>query len=140
MGGDESGGAHDGRGPAATFDVAVHTSGIASVAARIDDGEVIELERDQFTGDWVGRVPTGSRYTVVVDGHRPALDPRATEVWFPPGHSRRANRGDAPPDQRIDAVDFPRAVAAPWPSPRPPRHTERPLVVYEAHVRGLTRC
>ena len=34
--------------------------------------------------------------------------------------------------------DFPRAVATPWPARRPQRHTTRPLVVYEAHVRGLT--
>ena len=35
--------------------------------------------------------------------------------------------------------DVPAAVARPWPAPRPQRHTDRPLVVYEAHVRGLTK-
>jgi isoamylase len=117
----------------APFDIAVHTAGVKSVHACVDDGPRIALERDLVTGDWLGQVPTGSRYTVAIEPGRLALDPRATEVWFPPGHSRAANRlGQAA------EVDFPRAVAAPWPAPRPQRHTTRPLVVYEAHVRGLT--
>jgi glycogen operon protein len=116
------------------FDVAIHTSGIRAVQARVDDGPRIALEREQRTGDWIGRVPTGSRYVVAVDGDRLALDPRATEVWFPPGHSRDANKRHG----GVDPADFPRAVAAPWPTRRPQRHTTRPLVVYEAHVRGLT--
>ena len=129
----------DARGPRANdgaFDIAIHTSGIRSVQARIDDGARIALARDTITGDWVGEVPLGSRYVVAVDGDRLALDPRATEVWFPPGHSRDANKRNG---QRSPA-DFPRAVAAPWPSRRPQRRTTRPLVVYEAHVRGLTAC
>jgi glycogen operon protein len=118
------------------FDIAIHTSGIRSVQARIDEGARIALQRDPVTGDWVGQVPVGSRYVVAVDGDRLALDPRATEVWFPHGHSRDANKHHG----RLDPADFPRAVAAPWPSPRPQRRTTRPLVVYEAHVRGLTAC
>ena len=102
--------------------------------ARVDGGALLALERDPMTGDWLGQVPVGSHYVVVADGRRVALDPRATEVWFPPEHSRDANG----PGRSIDPVDFPRAVASPWPPPRPQRHTSRPLVVYEAHVRGLT--
>ena len=80
-------------------------------------------------------MPVGSRYVVLLDGERPVLDPRATEVWFPPGHSRRTlEDGGA-----ADIATFPRAVARPWPAPRPPQRTSRPLVVYEAHVRGLTK-
>jgi glycogen operon protein len=116
------------------FDIAVHTSGIRSVQVRVDGGGRSVLERDALSGDWVGEVPRGARYVIAVDGDRLALDPRATEVWFPPGHSRDANKRNGD----LDAASFPRAVAAPWPAPRPQRHTTRPLVVYEAHVRGLT--
>ena len=118
------------------FDIAIHTSGIRSVQAHVDGGRRIALERDTLTGDWVGQVPNGARYVVAVDGDRLALDPRATEVWFPPGHSRAANKAGG----HLDHSSFPRAVAAPWPTARPQRHTSRPLVVYEAHVRGLTKC
>lgn len=117
------------------FDIAIHTSGIRSVQARVDGGPRVALERDPMTGDWVGQVPVGSRYVVAVDGDRLALDPRATEVWFPPGHSREGNERAG----RVDPDDFPRAVASPWPASRPQRATSRPLVVYEAHVRGLTK-
>ena len=103
--------------------------------ARVDGGHRIALERDTSTGEWTGEVPVGCSYVLAVDGDRPALDPRATEVWFPAGHSRAANEGTA----HLDAATFPRAVAAPWPARRPQRHTSRPLVVYEAHVRGLTK-
>ncbi len=127
-------GAESGRGDA--FDIAIHTSGIRPVQAHVDGGLRISLERDPLTGDWVGQVPVGSRYVIAVGSDRLALDPRATEVWFPPGHSRAANEGHV----GLDEDTFPRAVAAPWPSPRPQRHTSRPLVVYEAHVRGLTAC
>ena len=116
------------------FDLAVHTSGIGWVQARIDGGPRVALERDQRTGDWIGQVPTGARYVLAVTGDRLALDPRATEVWFPPGHSRDANE----PNGELRDADFPRAVATPWPRRRAQRHTTRPLVVYEAHVRGLT--
>ena len=116
------------------FDIAIHTSGIRSVQARVDGGPTIALGRDSLTGDWVGQVRTGARYVVAVDGDRLALDPRASEVWFPPGHSRQGNKRTG----TIDPEDFPRAVAMPWPHPRPQRHTTRPLVVYEAHVRGLS--
>ena len=118
----------------APLDIAVHTSGIRAVQARVDDGPRVALQRDARTGDWIGEVPAGSRYVIAVDDDRLALDPRATEVWFPSGHSRDANKRNG----GVSAADFPRAVAAPWPAARPQRNTTRPLVVYEAHVRGLT--
>jgi glycogen operon protein len=116
------------------FEIGIHTSGISWVQARVDGGQRIALERDRRTGDWIGQLPTGAKYVIAVSGDRLALDPRATEVWFPPGHSREANK----PNGSVDDATFPRAVAAPWPRGRPQRHTTRPLVVYEAHVRGLT--
>ena len=117
------------------FDIAIHTSGISAVQARVDGAHRIALERDTLTGDWVGQVPTGSRYVIATEIDRLALDPRATEVWFPHGHSRALNKGVG----AVDGATFPRAVAAPWPAPRPQRRTSRPLIVYEAHVRGLTK-
>jgi isoamylase len=118
------------------FDVAIHSPGSRRVQVRTDDGEVIELERDPSSGDWVGGIPMGARYILLVDDDRVALDPRATEVWFPPGHSRSTNeRGGV-----VDVEQFPRAVAVAWPNARPQRRTSRPLVVYEAHARGLTVC
>jgi isoamylase len=119
---------------AAQFEIAIHASGVRSMEVRTDAGARIALSADPLTDDWVGQVPVGARYVVAVDGDRLAIDPRATEVWFPPGHSRAANEGR----RRVDPADFPRAVATPWPTARPQRHTSRPLVVYEAHVRGLT--
>ena len=118
----------------ASLAIAVHTSGIRSVQLDLDDGPTIVLERDSMTGEWVGQVPSSARYVVEVDGDRLALDPRASEVWFPSGHSRQANK----PGGALDPTHFPRAVATPWPQLRPQRRTLRPLVVYEAHVRGLT--
>ena len=124
-------------GGVAMFPVAIR----APEAHRVDlclDGVLedrVELRADG-NGAWVGEVAEGSRYVVLVDGERPALDPRATEVWFPDGHSRTANK----PGGTVSVETFPRAVATPWPTPRPQRWTTRPLVVYEAHVRGLTKC
>ncbi|MDQ3470290.1 MAG: glycogen debranching enzyme GlgX, partial [Actinomycetota bacterium] len=46
--------------------------------------------------DWVGAVAEGTVYGLVADGpgsrcdpSKVLLDPRATAVWFPPGHDRR---------------------------------------------------
>ena len=104
------------------------------VEAILDDGEVVELRCERPFDDWKGEVPIGAPYLLLIDGEQPVLDPRATEVWFPQGHSRDAVK----PGGTLDLATFPRAVARPWPAPRPQRHTDRPLVVYEAHVRGLT--
>jgi glycogen operon protein len=88
-------------------------------------GPVRPLRRD---GDeWVGEVAEGAVYGLVADGNGPRfdpskvlLDPRATEVVFPPA------RG-------------PLGVARRPRSARPGRRARRAPVVYEAHVRGLTR-
>jgi glycogen operon protein len=117
------------------FTIGVYAPDATSLDAVLDDGRVVPLTRDRPHHDWTGVVPVGARYRLLLDGERPVLDPRATEVWFPDGHRRRSAEHGAWPDP----ADFPRAVARPWPDPRPPRHTRRPLVVYEAHVRGLTR-
>ena len=55
----------------------------------------------------------------------PLFDPNATQLWFGPDHRR-----DQPDIWAVDRA---------WPEPRPQRHTTRPLVVYEAHVRGTTK-
>jgi len=128
--------------------VVVHAPAARRVQALLDG---VGLGIDQVVdlacrgGEWVGEVPVGSRYVLLLDGETPVLDPSATEVWFPPGHARDVHRvdgggrgrGSGGPGDRL-AV-FPRAVATPWPAPRPQHRTQRPLVVYEAHVRGLTR-
>lgn len=134
--------------------VVLHAPAARCVQALVDG---VGLGIDQVVdlhgrgGVWVGEVPAGSRYVLLLDGETPVLDPHATEVWFPPGHTRdvhRADDGDGDrnggggrgaggPGDRL--AIFPRAVATPWPAPRPQRRTQRPLVVYEAHVRGLTR-
>ncbi len=105
------------------------------VDAVVDDGDTVALRCARPFEDWRGEVPVGARYVLVIDGERPVLDPRATEVWFPEGHSRSA----AEPGGTVDIATFPRAVARPWPTRRPQQHTQRPLVVYESHARGLTK-
>ena len=85
--------------------------------------------------DWVGEVPAGTIYGLVADGDGPRfdpskvlLDPRATEVWFPPGHDRQA--------ARLPGVDNagrgPLAVARP---PRPPQ-AAAPLDAAAGRLRG----
>jgi len=127
----------------ASFPLSVWAPSASRVDAVVDagtgtgeTGATVVLQRESPLDDWTGVVAVGSRYLLVLDGDRPVLDPRATEVWFPAGHSRVAARSP----ETVDPATFPRAVARPWPSPRPQRHTARPLVVYEAHVRGLTAC
>ncbi len=104
------------------------------------DGDVErDLARDGSS--WVGEVDAGARYALRaegpgrIDGRRTLVDPSATEVWFPDGHRRDAAR----PGGRPVPGSSPVAVAASWPAPEPARPTTRPHVVYEAHVRGLTR-
>jgi isoamylase len=98
------------------------------------------LERD---GDaFVGEVPEDSVYGLVADGDgrrfdpsKVLLDPWATEVWFPPGHDRAlaTQRG-------VDnAGRGPLAVARARPVAAQARPTRRAHVVYEVHVRGMTR-
>jgi isoamylase len=105
----------------------------------------VELGRRPLArqGDgFLGAVPEGTVYGLVADGDGPRfdpskvlLDPWAAEVWFPPGHDRAlAERRGAD-----NTGGGPLAVARPLPAARPPRPTSRGRVVYEAHVRGLTR-
>ena len=108
-----------------------------------DDGST-EHERRPLTRDgdyWVGDVAAGTVYGLVADGvgarfdsSKVLLDPSATEVVFPPEHSRAAacRHGVA------NSGRSPLARAAPWPAPRPPRRSSRAPIVYEAHVRGMT--
>ena len=92
---------------------------------QFDAGPLDPLQRD---GDeWVGEVAEGAVYGLVADGEGPRfdpskvlLDPRATEVVFPPAWG-------------------PLGVARRPPPARPGRRSTRSSVVYEAHVRGLTR-
>jgi isoamylase len=92
--------------------------------------------------DWVGEVDDGTVYGLVADGDRPRfdpvkvlVDPRATEVVFSPGHDRRLASERGVPN----AGRGPLGVARrPLPR-RAPRRSSRSPVVYEAHVRGLTR-
>lgn len=91
---------------------------------------------------FVAEVPEGTVYGLVVEGDgarfdssKVLLDPWATEVWFPAGHDRELAR------QRgaDNAGRGPLAIARQPRAPRPPRATTRGHVVYEAHVRGLTK-
>jgi isoamylase len=94
------------------------------------------------SGDhWRGDVDDGLRYGIVANipvgdrklGTRVLVDPAATAVWFPAGHDRDNARPSA------DRGPAPLAIAQPWPAPRPQRATTRPLVIHEAHVRGMTK-
>ncbi|MGI9030206.1 MAG: alpha-amylase family glycosyl hydrolase [Ilumatobacteraceae bacterium] len=100
---------------------------------------VVDLER---SGDeWVGAVPEGSVYGLVAEGDGPRfepskvlLDPRAVEVVFASTHDRRrAAVRDAPHVGPLTVARHPAAA-------RPARRSTRPPIVYEAHVRGLTRA
>ena len=95
---------------------------------------VVELHCERPFDDWKGEVPVGARYLLLIDGEQPVLDPRATEVWFPQGHYATALK----PGGAVDLATFPSggtAVAGAAAAAAP----DRPLVVYEAHVRGLTK-
>lgn len=92
---------------------------------------------------WHGSVPDGRRYGLIAAGpdgtritdRRTLVDPFATAVWFPETHRRDAAGPDGAANHRDAAV----AEAQSWPSSRPQRHTSRPLVVHETHVRGMTK-
>jgi isoamylase len=104
-------------------DVRVHSPGAIRVEVRVLGGATVPLERDG--SGWLGSVQADDRYQIVIDDGPGLVDPYATEVWFGPAHTR----------DRHDAW----AVAAAWPEPRPQRPTSRPLIVSEAHVRGMTK-
>ena len=118
----------------------IFAPGATSVQVTTDSG-VFELVR---SGDhWIGDVGEGVRYGLIATGPRGSrisadrtlVDPLATTVWFDDEHQRDAARPGAGPNHDI----APRAVALPWPERRPQRWTTRPLVIQEAHVRGMTR-
>ncbi len=129
-----------GEPPPARHEIRVHAPRAGLVAVIVDGDETV-LRRSG--SDWVGSVPVGSRYGLRAtgrsgdrfDGRRILVDPAATGVWFPDGH----RRDHARPDGEPDPATSPLAVATPWPARTSPRATGRPLVVYEAHVRGMTR-
>jgi len=109
---------------------------------RAGDHEVARAALERQGDEWVGSVPDGTVYGLVAEGVGPRfdrakvlVDPEAREVVFPPGFERRA----AAEKGRSNAGRAPLAVARQPPPTRPPRPTERDLVVYEAHVRGMTR-
>jgi isoamylase len=104
-------------------DVRVYSPSASRVEVRVLDGATVLLECDG--SGWVGSVQADDRYQIVVDGGPGLVDPSATEVWFGPAHTR----------DRHDAW----AVASAWPPARPQRRTSRPLFVFEAHVRGMTK-
>jgi glycogen operon protein len=92
---------------------------------RFRPGPLCPLRRNG--DDWVGELDEGAMYGLVADGEGPRfdlskvlLDPRATEVVFGPDGG-------------------PLGVARRPPPARQGRRTTRAPVVYEAHVRGLTR-
>lgn len=111
-----------------------------SVRVTTDSG-VSELVRS--SDGWIGDVVDGARYGLIATGpdgtrissDRTLVDPLATTVWFHDEHQRDAARPGAGANHEI----APRAVAVPWPERRTQRWTSRPLVVHEAHVRGMTR-
>lgn len=106
---------------------------------------VTELDRWPLVregDDWVGTIGAGTNYGIVADGDAPwfdpskmLVDPAARDVCFPAGHDRQIarERGVA------NLGHSPLAVARPPRPPRPPRHSSRTPVIYEAHVRHLTR-
>jgi isoamylase len=122
------------------MELSVYSPGATSVRATTDAGDVV-LER--FGHHWMGEVDDDVRYGLIATGpdgspistDRTLVDPLATTVWFHDEHRRDAARPGIGPNHDI----APRAVAVPWPERRPQRWTSRPLVIQEAHVRGMTR-
>lgn len=120
--------------------IEVYAPDASAVELVVDAGRV-PLER--IGERWHGSVADGERYGIVATGpggsrienDRILVDPYATAVWFPPGH----RRDQARPGAFADPENTARAQALAWPQPRRQRHTTRPLVVHETHVRGMTK-
>ncbi len=125
--------------------VRVRAPGASAVTLVEFDRNGGERGRQRLAPDgdaFVGEVPADAVYGLVAEGDGPRfdpskvlLDPWATEVWFPPGHDRAlaTQRG-------VDnAGRGPLAVARARPPAAPSRPTRRGHVVYELHVRGMTR-
>jgi isoamylase len=109
------------------FELRVWAPRATAVEAQIADGERVALRRqaDSADGEWFGSVPPAARYQLHVDDGPGLVDPLATQVWFANGHRRDQ------PDAWAQAIT--------WPEPRPQRSTSRPLIIGEAHARGLTK-
>lgn len=120
-------------------DLRIHSPDADQVWVVVDG---VDLPLARSGGAWIGSVPDGVRYGIRASGdparafdrRRVLIDPHATAVWFSPDHDRDAARADRTPPAEPTAL----AVAVPWPDRQPPQRSARPLVVYEAHVRGLT--
>ncbi len=123
------------------MELRIHAPRAERVVAQLESGSTIELRRSGT--EWIGVVADGARYAIRAEGpadfrfdpERSLVDPAATEVWFPDSHTRAAARSGMGPN----FGHAPLAVATSWPERRPPRPTSRPLLVYETHVRGLTK-
>ena len=90
---------------------------------------------------WLGTVPEGTVYGLVAEGDgsrfdssKVLVDPFAADVVFPDAFDRRAATKRAKPN----TGRAPLAVARAGRSPQRQRQTSRGLIVYEAHVRGMT--
>lgn len=131
---------HDG-----AVEISIYSPRAERVTVLVVDPLGRDDERDLVRhGDhWLGSVPDGAEYGLRAfgpndqrfDPRRVLVDPNATEVVFPAGH----RRDDARPGSAGNIEHGPRAVARPWPLPRPQRRTTRPLVIDELHVRGMTK-
>jgi isoamylase len=116
----------------------------ATLVTFVNDGSA-ETDRAELRRDgafWLGELAAGTVYGLVIEGDggrfdasKVLLDPYATEVVFPPGFDRRAATKRGTPNSGLG----PLAVARPPRPPQPQRLTSRGLVVYEAHVGGMTR-
>lgn len=104
------------------FDVRVWAPLAETVEVQLLDGDRTHLRRE--AGEWVGFVLPLSRYQLLVDGGAGLVDPMATQVWF--GKHYEGYEPDA------------WAAAAEWPRPQLQRWTTRPIVIAEAHARGMT--
>jgi len=125
--------------------VVVHAPSATSVTLVVfdHDDRVVERRAMRREGDeWIGEVADGTVYGIVADGDGPGfdaskvlLDPRALEVRFPAGHDRDLARRRGAPNEGCSPLAIARAPGG----VRPRRWSTRAPVVYEAHVRGLTR-
>ena len=125
------------------FEIEIHSPRATNVWLVVhEDGEQRNIAMVSDGPSWSASVPVGVRYAVHASGvddefdeSLGLVDPMATRVWFPDSHAREAARRGW---HRSVDVARPLAEAVPWPAPVAQRRTTRPLVVYEAHVKGVT--
>ncbi len=119
-------------------EIRIHSPGADRVWVVVDG---VDEPLTRVGMNWVGAVPAGACYGIRAAGPvnwrfdrgRVLVDPSAAAVRFPEAHVRDDHRPN-----RV-AMASPLALARTWPEQRSQRRTTRPLVVYEAHVRGLTK-